>query len=125
MDTFCNRKRKKRKESDRKKHSERLFKDRKIRDIRRLFEQQEEDYYKPKRVNNFWNNNYIEYDSNEDKNGMLSLDRYINKIEPYLRNITIDLQSSYTWKTQLTMQLTLFLQKLLKKSVHCTHVVTI
>ena len=125
MDTFCNRKRKKRKESDRKKHSERLFKDRKIRDIRRLFEQQEEDYYKPKRVNNFWNNNYIEYDSNEDKNGMLSLDRYINKIEPYLRNIIIDLQSSYTWKIQLTMQLTLFLQKLLKKSVYCTHVVTI
>ena len=118
-------KKKKRKEWDRKKHSERLFKDRKIRDIRRLFEQEEEDYYKPKRVNNFWNNNYIEYDSNEDKNGMLSLDRYINKIEPYLRNIIIDLQSSYTWKTQLTMQLTLFLQKLLKKSVHCTHVVTV
>ena len=125
MDTFCNRKRKKRKESDRKKHSERLFKDRKIRDIRRLFEQEEEDYYKPKRVNNFSNNNYIEYDSNGDKNGMLSLDRYINKIEPYLRNIIIDLQSSYTWKIQLTMQLTLFLQKLLKKSVYCTHVVTI
>ena len=125
MDTFCNRKRKKRKELERKKRSERLIKDRKIRDIRRLFEQVEEDYYKPKRVNNFWNNNYIEYDSNEDKNGMLSLDRYINKIEPYLRNIIIDLQSSYTWKTQLTMQLTLFLQKLLKKSVHCTHVVTI
>ena len=125
MDTFCNRKRKKRKELERKKRSERLIKDRKIRDIRRLFEQVEEDYYKPKRVNNFWNNNYIEYDSNEDKNGMLSLDRYINKIEPYLRNIIIDLQSSYTWKTQLTMQLTLFLQKLLKKSVHCTHVVTV
>ena len=125
MDTFCNRKRKKRKESDRKKHSERLSKDRKIRDIRRLFEQEEEDYYKPKRVNNFSNNNYIEYDSNGDKNGMLSLDRYINKIEPYLRNIIIDLQSSYTWKIQLTMQLTLFLQKLLKKSVYCTHVVTI
>ena len=32
-----------------------------IRDIRTLFEQQEEDYYKPERVSNFWNNNYIEY----------------------------------------------------------------
>ena len=30
-----------------------------MRDIRRLFEQ-EEDYYKPEIVNNFWNNNYIE-----------------------------------------------------------------
>ena len=32
-----------------------------------LFEQQEE-YYKPKRVSNLWNNNYIERESNGDKN---------------------------------------------------------
>ena len=32
-----------------------------MRDIRTLFKQQrEEDYYEPKRVSNFWNNNYIE-----------------------------------------------------------------
>ena len=28
----------------------------------------EEDYYVTERVNNFWNNNYIEYKSNGDKN---------------------------------------------------------
>ena len=28
-----------------------------------LFEQQEEDYYKPVRVRNFQNNNYIEYET--------------------------------------------------------------
>ena len=33
-----------------------------------LFEQKEEDYEKRKRVNSFWNNNYIEYESNGDKN---------------------------------------------------------
>ena len=38
------------------------------------------------------NNNYIEYDSNGDKNRNLSLDEYLNKIEPYMRNIIIDLQ---------------------------------
>ena len=27
----------------------------------------EEDYYKPVRVGNFWNNNYIKYESNADK----------------------------------------------------------
>ena len=43
-------------------------KDRVIRDIRTIFEQQEEDYYKPKRKNYFWNNSYIEYVSNGDKN---------------------------------------------------------
>ena len=57
-----------------KKKNERLIKDEIIRDIRTLFEQQEEDYYKPKRVCSFWNNNCIEYESNGDKNSNLSLD---------------------------------------------------
>ena len=41
--------------------------------MRTLFEQ-EEDYYKPKRASKFWNNNYIQYESNGDKNRNLSLD---------------------------------------------------
>ena len=38
-----------------------------IRDIRNLFEHEEENYYKPVRVNNFWNNNYIEHKGNGDR----------------------------------------------------------
>ena len=45
------------------------IKDRIIRDIRTLFG--EEDYYKPKRLSNFWNNNCIEYESNGDRNKIL------------------------------------------------------
>ena len=38
-----------------------------------------------------WNNNYIEYKSNGDKNGNSPLDKYLNKIEPYLMEyISID-----------------------------------
>ena len=44
------------------------IKDRIIRDIKIAFKQQEEDYYKPGRVGNFWNNNYIKYESNGDRN---------------------------------------------------------
>ena len=45
-----------------------------IRDIRTFLEQQEEkNYYKLKRVSNFWNNNYIEYKSNGDRYRNLSL----------------------------------------------------
>ena len=105
METFWNRKRKKRKkgirEKEKKKKNERVIKDQIIRDIRTHFEQ-EEDYYKPKRVNSFWNNNYIEFESNDDKNSILSLDKYFNTIKPYLRDIIINLQSSDTWKIQLT-----------------------
>ena len=44
------------------------IKERVIRDIRNPFENEEEDYYKPVQVGNFWSNNYIEYGSNDDRN---------------------------------------------------------
>ena len=67
-----------------------------------LFEEQEEKYYyQPKRVSNFYNNSYIEYESNGDRNRKLSLDEYFWKIEPYLRDIIIDLQNSDARKIQL------------------------
>ena len=81
MDTFWNRRRK---NKEIKEINNRLIKDKIIRDIRTLFEQEEEDYYKPKRVSNFWNNYYIKYESNGDKNRSLSIDEYLNKIDPYL-----------------------------------------
>ena len=94
-----------------KEHNERLIKDRLIRDIRTLFEQEEDDYYKSERVSNFWNNNHIEYESNGDKNRNLSLDEYLIKTEPYLRNIMIYLQNSYTWKIQLTITINFIASK--------------
>ena len=44
-----------------------MIKDRILRDIKNLFEHEEENYFKPLRVNTFWRNNYIEYESNGDK----------------------------------------------------------
>ena len=42
---------------------------REITDIKNLFEYKEENYfYKPVRVGNFWSNNYFEYESNNDRN---------------------------------------------------------
>ena len=64
---------KKKKKSKKQEHNERSIKDKIIRDIMTLFEW-EEDYYKPKRVSSFWNNNYIKHESNGDKNSNLSLD---------------------------------------------------
>ena len=47
-----------------------MIKNKLIRDIRTVFEQEKEkeDYYEPKSVSNFWNNNYIQYEDNSDKN---------------------------------------------------------
>ena len=44
-----------------------------IRDIWNFFEYEEEVYYKPVRVGDFWSSNYIEYESNGDKNQTLSV----------------------------------------------------
>ena len=53
-------------------------------------------YYKLVRVNNFWNNNYIEYKSDDNKNGILLVEEYLNKIRPYLRDFINDLKQSGT-----------------------------
>ena len=52
------------------------------------------------RLNNFWSNNYIEYESNGDRNKTLSVEEYLNKIRPCLKDIN-NLKRSDTWKTTL------------------------
>ena len=80
------------------------IKDKIIGDIRTLLEQQEEkDYFKPIRVGNFWNNNYVEYESSGDRNKNLSVKKYLDKIKPCLRDIIINPQKSDAWKIQLTI----------------------
>ena len=65
--------------------------------------EEKETYYEPKIVSNFWNNNYIKYESNSNKNRNLSLAECLNKIKPFLRNIINNLQNSDAWKIQLTI----------------------
>ena len=39
---------------------------------------EEEGYYKLVRIGNFWSNNYVEYESNSDRNKTLSVEKYLN-----------------------------------------------
>ena len=58
-----------------------------LRDIKNIFEhEEEENYYNPVKVSNFWSNIYIEYGSNSDGNKTLSFEEYFNKIKPYLKD---------------------------------------
>ena len=80
------------------------IKDRILRDVKNLFEDKdEENYHKPVRVSNFWSNNYIEYKSNEGRDKTLSVEKYLNKISPYLKDIIYNLKKSDTRKIQLTI----------------------
>ena len=60
------------------------------------------DYYKHIGVGNFWSRNYIEYESNGDRNKTLSIKEYLQKIRPYLKYIINYLKKPDSWKTQLT-----------------------
>ena len=56
-----------------------------IRDIKAIFEEQEEDYYKCRRLSNFCNNDYVEYEINGNKNRNLSPDKYLLKIKSFFQ----------------------------------------
>ena len=48
--------------------------------------------------------NYIEYESKGERNKTLSLEVYLNKIRPYLKDIKDNLRKSERWKSQLTIE---------------------
>ena len=50
-----------------------------------------------------WSNNYIEYESNGDRNKTLSVEEYRNKSTPYLEEIIDNLKKSDIWKIQLAI----------------------
>ena len=54
--------------------------------------------YKPVRVINVWSKNYIESESSNDRKKTLSVEEYLNKIRPYLKDIINNLKKSDTWK---------------------------
>ena len=63
------------------------------------------------KVGSSWIKNFIEYESNGDRNKNLSVKKCFNKIKIYLRDIMIDLQKSGTWKVQLTVAINLISSK--------------
>ena len=70
-----------------------------LRDVKNLFDHEEEDnYYKPVKVSNFWSSSSIEYESNGDRNKALSFEEYLNKIIPYLKDTINNLKKSDKWK---------------------------
>ena len=80
-----------------------------------MFESDEEVYYKPFKIANAFIENYIEYDSNGEKDNMLSIEDYLDKIRQYLSDMINDHKTQRKWKIQLTMAINLSLLKILTK----------
>ena len=77
------------------------IKNRIFRKIRNLSKHAEENHYTPGRVGDFWNKNCNEYERNGDRDKTLSVEEYLNKIRPYLKDIINDLRKFHTSKIQL------------------------
>ena len=60
------------------------------------------DYYKPIIVNGAFSNNYIQYESKGDKDKILTVNKYLDMIRPYLVDTIHDHKTQSEWKIQLT-----------------------
>ena len=69
--------------------------------------EEEENNYKPVRAGNFCSKNYIEYKSNSHRNKTLTVEEYLIKITPYLKDTIHNLKKPDEWKTQLTIAINL------------------
>ena len=85
-----------------------------IRDLRTLYES-DEDYYETRKITDAFNDNYVEYESNADKDKRLSIEEYVNMIRPYLSHIIDD------HKNELKIQLTVGINFISIKDSSETH----
>ena len=83
-----------------------------IKDIQGLFDLSiGDDYFKPTIVSSAFNNNYIQYESKEDKNKIFTVNEYLDMIRPYLVDMTNDHKTQSQWKIQLTMAINVISSK--------------
>ena len=81
------------------KNKTKAIKDRIPRDTKNLFEhEEEENYFKPVIASSLWSNICIEYESDRDWYNTLSVEGYLPKIRPYLKDIINNLKKSNRWK---------------------------
>ena len=64
----------------------------------------EEDYYEPKEIRSAFDGSYTLYESRGDKDNILAIYEYFDKIKPYLKDMIDDYKSKSEWKIQLVMR---------------------
>ena len=71
-----------------------------------LNEVNEEDYYEPKETKSAFDGSYVLYESRGDKDNMLAIYEYFDKIKSYLKDMIDDYKSEGEWKIQIVMGMT-------------------
>ena len=71
--------------------------------MKNLYDDIDDDYYKPEKIYQAFDDSYVEYHSNGDTDKRLSIEEYLNMIKPYLSNMIDDHKDE--WKIQLSMKI--------------------
>ena len=91
-----------------------------IRDVRNLFDLSiDVHYYKPITTSNAFNRNYIEYESIEDKEKIITIKKYLYMIRPHLINLINVYKTQDEWKIQLIIAINYIFPKVLMRLVLC------
>ena len=77
--------------------------DKKIKKTQKILYGPKKPNYRPIKINDAFDDNYIEYQSKGNKDKILSVKEYLNIIKPYLSNIIDDHKEE--WKIQLMMKI--------------------
>ena len=82
-----------------------LNKREKIKKIEKIIKIKRYDAYKPVKVYEAFDGNFVEYQSNGNKDKSISIERYLRIITEYLKKMIDSKKKSGEWKTQLIMKI--------------------
>ena len=75
-----------------------------------------DDIYKPIKIYGAFDNNFVEYKSNSEKDKSVSISGYLNNIREYLRKLISEKRKIGEWKIQLIMKINFISSKNFNKT---------
>ena len=77
----------------------------KIEQIKNLIGIHQKDVYKAIKIGGAFNDNYVEYKSDNERDKSISIKTYLDKIREHLRKMINDKKKSGEWKIQLVIKI--------------------
>ena len=77
----------------------------KVKQLKKNISKTKKDVYKPIKISGAFSDNFVEYQSNGNRDRSISIARYLNNIREHLRKLINDKKKSGEWKIQLIMKI--------------------
>ena len=77
----------------------------KVKQLKKNIRKSKKDVYKSIKICGAFSDNFVEYQSNGNRNRSISIARYLNNIREHLRKLINDKKKSGEWKIQLIMKI--------------------